>query len=122
MKKIIAFILCLSIMFTFIVTNVLADQPTVKSSHGHGQGTSFYCTAKIAARKGWYNWATCTIVGTYKVDKYSNNYTESDTAEATGAVSKELKVTARCWARAENHLWISCYEKDVRGAQYEKKK
>ena len=118
MKKIIAFVLCLSMLFTLMVSTVLAESVNPVTNSGSGKGTSYFCTAKIAAKKGYYAWATCTVTGTYRADKFSSTYTKSDTADATGANDKALSVTARCWARAENHLKVSHSISNVKGARY----
>ena len=127
MKKIIAFVLCLSVLFTLAASTAFAkgkddESYTVHSENGFGQGTSCYCTTWINAKTGYYYWATCTVIGKYKVDDGSPVYTETDTAEGTGGVGKKLTITARCWARYDNHKKVGHDQKNVKGRQYKAKK
>ena len=111
MKKVVAIILCLSVVLSLaisIAVTASADADTVYCDCGKGSGTSYYCTAKIGSKKGYYSYLKCSVTGKYRVDKFSDPYTKSNTASGYSDDNKGLSITARCYARAENHLRVEC--------------
>ena len=106
MKKMIAFALCLSILFTLTVSaNSYAAKVTCNS--GEGQGTSFYATASMGGKTGYYAYLTCSLTGTYKPDENTKSYTKSYTAKGGGPDNEGYSITARVIARASNHIRVS---------------